>query len=292
MVGKSCLDVQMFTPFLIDFDPELKDLRRLHHKQEDAHEFLEFLLNRVHDELVSYEKIFSQDFETTESPGLEVEEWTRQRKKGKGAASVVKMNLARSALSSSFISQVRHTRYQIGRGKGGRKTVLSATTQPYFVLPLDIRYSDCVEDALDIFLSRGEVQGYVSSSHRGLDVVETLQMETLPEVLVLQLKRFWFNEEHGNCEKIGHKCTFKSHLTLFPSMLVGPQGADQSKYDLVSVVAHHGQAAFKGHYTCAARHGTGWVHLDDSSVSPISEMAVTQLPAYLLFYQRCPHNKS
>jgi hypothetical protein len=73
-MGKVILDLVMFFPFLEDFDPEvaavspplfvdhsffqLRDRSVKFSKQEDAHEYLEFLLNRLHDELTAYTRNF------------------------------------------------------------------------------------------------------------------------------------------------------------------------------------------------------------------------------------------
>lgn len=44
------------------------------------------------------------------------------------------------------------------------------------------------------------------------------------------------------------------------------------RYTLQSVVLHHGVSTMSGHYTCLARRAGGeWVHIDDVSVSPVTE---------------------
>ena len=91
------------------------------------------------------------------------------RRKGKGSASVVTLNLAKSPISGGFGVNIRHSRVN-RRGK----STISATSQPYYVLPLDIRFFNTVEAALDGFLGRGgEVEGF---GRGGSEVVEKLQV--------------------------------------------------------------------------------------------------------------------
>jgi len=235
--------------------------------------------------MLSSKSDYFEDGHQLHQNSFEIEEWSRQSRRG--GSSIMTLQLTKSPISASFICQIRHTRRQ-RKGK-----ILSATTQPYFALPLDIRYAASVDEALRYLLSPGEVEGYTSSStHRELDIIESLKIETAPTTLVLHLKRFWYSEFTGNCEKITKPCDFYDHLILEKGMMSDAKNANSCQYDLIAVVAHHGKSAEKGHYTCAARYGTGWVHLDDTDVYPVTSQAVMQLPAYLLFYQLCSNPRS
>ena len=57
-------------------------------------------------------------------------------------------------------------------------------------------------------------------------------------------------------------------------------------YDLYGVVIHKGSSTNSGHYFsyCKAASNKGWYECNDSYISPMSENAVLNKEAYLLFY--------
>lgn len=110
-----------------------------------------------------------------------------------------------------------------------------------------------------------------------------IDLWTLPDVLVVHLKRFSYNTYSR--DKITTPVRFPIEgLNMAPFMLqgVGDRGL---VYDLYAVSNHYGGMG-GGHYTAFARHEgeKKWLCFDDSHVSSMAEMSPSA--AYVLFYRR------
>ena len=125
-----------------------------------------------------------------------------------------------------------------------------------------------------------------------------LTISSLPEILCLHLKRwravgrYWFkNDRYVEYPLDG--LDLKPHM--HPDMIVTKDGNEISSkelgsiYDLMAVVCHHGAGVRSGHYTsyCRDFDKNEWVHFDDQRVTPVSDSAHVQTPdAYILLYKR------
>ncbi|XP_017302314.1 ubiquitin carboxyl-terminal hydrolase 3-like, partial [Diaphorina citri] len=61
---------------------------------------------------------------------------------------------------------------------------------------------------------------------------------------------------------------------------------DSNIYDLAAVIVHHGTGVHSGHYTAYAIHEAQWWHFDDSTVMPVDIPALKKCKPYILFYVR------
>ncbi|XP_062977595.1 ubiquitin carboxyl-terminal hydrolase 43 [Elgaria multicarinata webbii] len=127
-----------------------------------------------------------------------------------------------------------------------------------------------------------------------------LSLWTLPDILVIHLKRF---------RQVGEQRHKLSTLVHFPlrGLDMAPHVAKRSRgskwgtwkhptleggqcnflYDLYAVCNHHGSMQ-GGHYTAYCRNTLDghWYSYDDSTVEPVLEEEVSTRGAYILFYQR------
>ena len=100
-------------------------------------------------------------------------------------------------------------------------------------------------------------------------------------VLVLQLKRFSFDESIGVASKNTNACTFG--MTLSKCALT--RSAIRRDGRLYAVIQHNG-GLNSGHYQALVRYGEQWFRCNDGSVSLCSERSVLDAKkAYLLFYE-------
>merc|ERR1719290_763914 len=107
---------------------------------------------------------------------------------------------------------------------------------------------------------------------------------SLPEVLVIHLKRFSYNRYWR--DKIDTLIEFPvKNLDMTQYVINSSHG--QAVYDLIGVSNHYGGMG-GGHYTAYGKNKTdgNWYYFDDSSVTQTNEEAVVTKAAYVLFYQR------
>ena len=101
-----------------------------------------------------------------------------------------------------------------------------------------------------------------------------------PNVLVLHLKRFSFGDIFG---KITKTIEFEQELYLPCS----GEETKKVKYELSSMIVHHGSSVHGGHYVAFIKAPNGqWYEMNDSQVSGTSINKVLKQQAYVLFYTK------
>lgn len=111
-----------------------------------------------------------------------------------------------------------------------------------------------------------------------------MAIETAPNVLVLQLKRF-----DAMFGKIKKHIEFADTLDLGPRMAAGSvdRTRGRCKYALHAVLVHAGYSTDAGHYYAFVKGSSGqWYEMNDESVRWVSLDTVLQQKAYMLFYSR------
>ncbi|PKI84909.1 ubiquitinyl hydrolase 1 [Malassezia vespertilionis] len=293
------------------------DLLHLGH-QEDAEEFFSMVLSTLHDELLLvYQRAMQRQTgrATVQSPALAAsgvdalcetreaqrpqspdgDTWLEVGQKGKTSLTRTSGTLdAESPITRMFDGKLRSI-----LTIPGSKT--SVVLEPCRTLPLDIQppHVHAISDALRNTAVPEEISGVWSPGRNAfVEATKHVLLEQLPPVLVLHLKRFVYDEVGGvqkSCKNIAYPLT----LDMAPEMMSALLRTTETnlQYTLFGVVYHHGRLATGGHYTVAVmrQDGSGWIHIDDTYVSPIPTEEVlhpqksAQLgsgQAYLLFYHR------
>lgn len=111
-----------------------------------------------------------------------------------------------------------------------------------------------------------------------------LDLWTLPDILVVHLKRFSYSRYLKN--KLDTFVNFPIR-NLDLSKYVKSKDGQPHVYDLYAISNHYGGLG-GGHYTAYAKliDENRWYDFDDSRVSPVGETDIRTSAAYLLFYQR------
>lgn len=277
-----------FTPeFVYDAIRKLSRFASMEHgHQQDAEEFLGFLLQSLDDEC---SHIMGQTLGNEEQPMPEVPaqqngtdasgDWLEVGRKQKAA-----VTRSSGSKSSSPITKIFGGLLRSELRVPGLKD--SITTEPYQPLQLDIGSPDVrnVVDALRGLTRPERLQGDFNSP-RGKDVMATKQVfiETLPPVLILHLKRFQFDAEgHGTIKiwkKIGYPLELgipREALSRQRRQIIGE--GPMPRYKLISVVYHHGKNASGGHYTVDVRRQDGreWIRMDDTVLRRIRSEDVAE----------------
>ena len=130
-----------------------------------------------------------------------------------------------------------------------------------------------INDCFDLFFEKESLEDLLSCSMCGgpQNFIKNYEINKLPYVLILSLKRFKYNEN------INFKLKQLITYPLYNFEL------KNKKYDLYGVVYHFGSIN-SGHYTCAIKYKNRWVMCDDRRLFEIEEENVMSSCAYLLFY--------
>ncbi|EUC40463.1 hypothetical protein COCMIDRAFT_9664 [Bipolaris oryzae ATCC 44560] len=251
-------------------------------QQEDAEEFLGFLLAGLHDECVQIIKSGKQSqpagtvaLENSEQTGSVDGGWEEVGHKQKTA---VTQNSGAIDIESP-ITKIFGGKLRSEYKRPGEKA--SVTLEPYQPLQLDIgepninNISDALKNLTRLETLDGAARGAKASTKQ-------VHIESLPPVLILHLKRFHYDEKGPQkiWKKIGYPLELELPKEVFPPHKRGSyqiQGGFP-RYRLTGVVYHHGKNASGGHYTVDLRRQEGkeWIRMDDTIIRRIRAEEVAE----------------
>jgi len=237
------------------------------YKQQDAQEFLRYMLDRLHTELTT---LFPRNS--------------------------VSKNLSNTSLVTSLFRGVLQNEVKcLVCGTESKKH------DPFFDLSLDIpqKYFDDNSSGENCLLSEclnkfTELEELAETELYNCPTCKKKQKSTkkfwiqrLPKVLCLHLKRFKWSECSRSKLDVHIEFPIKD-LDMNSFMLANKHETRNNSgspiYDLSAVIVHHGNGAGTGHYTSFAIHEGYWHHFNDSTVTICNEEAVVNSKAYILFY--------
>jgi len=245
------------------------------YQQQDAHEFLRYMLDRLHTELLHL------------LPG-----------KLKAEPRIQSNSLVTSVFGGTLQSCVTCLTCKS----------TSKTNDPFLDLSIDIpqiytgpprKSKDkeilpvChVHDCLQKFVEREELTDsekfFCNSCKSKQPATKQFWIRRLPTVLCLHIKRFRWSAYART--KIDTFIEFPlSGLDMSGYLLKNLSGtrysnAGSSLYDLAAVIVHHGTGAGSGHYTAFATNNHAWFNFNDCSVKETDFQTVNSSRAYILFY--------
>lgn len=179
-----------------------------------------------------------------------------------------------------------------------------ASYDPYSLVPVEITARALtLYDCLDNFMTPEKLESVTcercSEKQGKTNVTKQFSLWTLPQMLVVQLKRF--DALSGGLRKINKfvQAPLKLNLTKYVSH---PRVTSQAKdnpnalqiYDLKGIVCHSGQL-HGGHYTAKCyRKDEGWYHFNDSHVQKITdpEKTLQSSTNYMFFYEMNQRTKA
>ncbi|KAF8097519.1 hypothetical protein N665_0286s0029 [Sinapis alba] len=275
----------MFEKVLRNFTPDVLNNMSGRPRQEDAQEFLSFIMDQMHDELLKLRKVSPKLTDSKSSVVTSADdddEWETVGPKNKSAVTRTQ-SFVPSELSDIFGGQLR----SVVKAKGSKD---SATVQPYLLLHLDIHPAavSTIEDALHLFSAPEDLEGYRASVTGKAGVVmsarKSIKIQKLSKIMILHLMRFSYGNQGSS--KLHKPVYFPLELNLGRYLLVSPSNGGV-KYELVATITHQGRDPSKGHYTTDARRKNNqWLRFDDASVTAIGTKQVLHDQAYVLFYKQ------
>lgn len=269
-----------------------RDMHRGH--QQDAQEFLGFLLEELHEECAHAMKSGSSVNSITSGTSTPVgstsntseiasadDGWMEVGHKQKPAIT----RSSGTILTESPVTKIFGGKLRSELKVAGSKN--SVTLEPYQPLQLDIGapHVNNIVDALK-GLTRSENMHGEFQSPRGQQSTATKQVfiETLPPILILHLKRFHYDSTTKRTEKIWKKVGYPLELAIpkevFPiqtrNKIIAHGGLP--RYRLTGVIYHHGKTANLGHYTVDIRRQDGreWIRLDDTTIRRVRSEEVAE----------------
>lgn len=218
------------------------------HKQEDAHEFLMFTVDAMHQACLR--------------------EPARRGGRGGGDSTPI-----RRTFGGYWRSQVKCLRCH----------GVSDTLDPYLDITLDIQAVQSVTQALELLVKPEKLDGdnsyHCSVCLEKVPASKTLTLHTPSEVLILVLKRF--SDFTGS--KLAKEVQYPEHLDM--RQYLSQQDAGPLEYELYAVLVHAGWTCHSGHYFCYIKAGNGqWFKMDDARVTACDVSSALSQDAYVLFY--------
>ncbi|OVA02943.1 Ubiquitin carboxyl-terminal hydrolases family 2 [Macleaya cordata] len=165
----------------------------------------------------------------------------------------------------------------------------SDTFEPLIDLSLEIEDVDTLPDALKSFtkvekIEDSETKFTCEKCQKEVLLEKRFTVDQAPSVATFHLKRF--KSDGFYVEKIDKYVEYPLELDLQP--FTSSNDLDASlKYELYAVVVHIGLSNSSGHYFCYIRSSPQtWYRMDDSKVLRVREEYVLNQEAYILFYAR------
>jgi ubiquitin carboxyl-terminal hydrolase 8 len=242
--------------------------------QQDAHEFLLFFLDILHEELNRADK-------TQISPSLG-HKHSCENRAARSWKRCLKNNS--SIIVDLFQGQLRSTT-KCGVCKGE-----SVKFETFIHLSLPVPRNNCTS-LIECFkeFSKQELlsndNGWICPKCKvKVKASRKCEIWKFPPILIIHLKRFWFDGKKFG--KITDLVKYPVKALDLAELAVGPQ-KDPPEYDLYAQINHKGLLE-KGHFYSIIKSykNNSWYSCDDSEVRPKNPGKIVKNHAYILFYQK------
>lgn len=253
---------------------------------QDAHEFLNYLLNRIVEEMQEERK----------NRSASVEDLSRSVNSSSEASQSLIGGSSTSASHSSGSTFI----HQIFEGTLTSETRcltcenVSSRDESFLDLSIDIEQNSSVTACLRQF-SASEMlcqrNKFFCDACCGLQEAEKrMKIKQLPNVLALHLKRFKYQEDVQKYIKLTYRVAFPFELRLFNT--IDDVSNPDRLYKLFAIVVHIGSGPNHGHYVSIIKTMDAWLVFDDDAVDTIKESDIPKYfgesnsgSAYVLYYQ-------
>ena len=160
----------------------------------------------------------------------------------------------------------------------------ASTPEPFFMIQLplpnkkNISLIDCVDLYTEQELLKGDNMYYNEKGKKKEEVKKDIKFWSLPDVLVVTLKRF-----SNNMKKNKSYVDFPLEDLDMSPYVVG-YNKNTYKYDLYAI-CNHGGNVMGGHYTATIKKRNKWYLFNDTNISPLDKIEKNEKP-YCFFYRK------
>ncbi|KAI9025953.1 hypothetical protein CLU79DRAFT_813227 [Phycomyces nitens] len=262
---------------------------------QDAHEFLNYILNTIADDVQKYQRNVARDAEREKGENGRQESINSDSSREDHAGT---SSTEHSDHSTNTQSTWVHQLFE-GVFSNETKCLMCETVtsrdESFMDLSIDVEINSSVTSCLRQFSASETLchkNKYFCDVCCGLQEAERrMKIKKLPNILALHLKRFKYQELLQKYIKLTYRVVFPFELRLF-NTCDETEDADRM-YELWAVVVHIGSGPHHGHYVTLVKSNGQWMLFDDDIVSTIQEDEIqkyfSDLPGtgcgYVLFYQ-------
>jgi ubiquitin carboxyl-terminal hydrolase 2 len=243
------------------------DQFQIPNKEEDAHEFITFFIDRIHDKICKKVIITIEGSPCNDRDRMAIDA-------NKSWITYFKQNY--SAMVTLFYGQFCSSIYQ-PNGK-----IKSSNYDPFNTLELQIptHIRNCsIYDCLDEFTKKEELDKYDSTQPQDT-YYRKLSFWKTPHLLIICFKRF-----NNMARKLNNHVLFPIYR-LNLSKYSMKYEEDSALYNLYGVCNHVGNS-FSGHYYAYCKNENNkWYEYNDDKVNEIKESNLNTQHAYCLFYKK------
>ena len=298
------------------FIEKLKELNELFRSSmhQDAHEFLNFLLNRIVEETEEERKRMAEsdrELDRSPFPAPNATLWLNTC----SSVSNSLVSLPASTGSGSSSPTIVHKLFEgvlTSETRCLTCETVSSRDESFLDLSIDIEQNSSVTACLRQF-SASEMlcqknKFFCDGCCDLQEAEKRMKIKKLPNVLALHLKRFKYQEDVQKYIKLTYRVAFPMELRLFNT--VDDTDDPDRLYELYAIVVHIGKCVISlrfrltfrlmrllsgphhGHYVSIIKAGGVWKLFDDDSVESINESDIPKYfgdsncgSAYVLYYQ-------
>jgi ubiquitin C-terminal hydrolase len=256
--------------------------------QNDAHEFLVFLLDRLNIELLNIENKYKIINDTNDLNNISKDnidekkisnedegEWEEVKKGGKTMKQTNSIkNFKTSILGEVFQGILKQDIIQKGNSTS------NCQIEPFFSLHLD-NEEPTIEKMFEKFFKKKTIED------SGDKYIQSF-LEKCPNIFIVNAKGFFYDKKNQTVIKIKKELIFGEKLIVNKDYVSPYLRNKNIEYELIGIVVHKGNLATEGHYICYCKDNKDktWFYLDDNKVIKVSEDLLHKLRPYILFYKK------
>ncbi|GFY47509.1 ubiquitin carboxyl-terminal hydrolase 46 [Trichonephila inaurata madagascariensis] len=245
--------------------------------QQDAHEFLNYLLNTIADILQAEKQQGNSKVRTTNQNGDQLQ------------TSKPEPTWVHDIFQGTLTNETRCLNCE----------TVSSKDEDFLDLSVDVNQNTSITHCLRGFSNTetlcSEHKYYCENCCSKQEAQKRMRVKKLPMILALHLKRFKYMEQQNRHTKLSYRVVFPLELRLFNTS--DDAYNPDRLYDLVAVVIHCGSGPNRGHYISIVKSHGLWLLFDDDIVDKIDASAIedfygltsdtqkTSESGYILFYQ-------
>ncbi|TPX42475.1 hypothetical protein SeLEV6574_g05588 [Synchytrium endobioticum] len=253
-------------------------------QHQDAHEFLNYVLNAIGEILVRQQKEFKVKLKPF------ILETTNDEPKMKS-----------SATPASWV-------HELFEGLLTNETkcltceTITNRDETFLDLSIDVEQHSSLTACLRNFSSSETLchrnKFFCDTCGSLQEAEKRMKVKKLPNVLAVHLKRFKYQEKLQRYVKLGYRVVFPMELRLFNTADDTPD--PDRLYQLFAIIVHIGSGPHHGHYVAIVKSQDQWLKFDDDCVESIEEVELAQYfgesntsgCGYIFFYQAADYDAS